>query len=122
MTGVLVDTSVWVSHLRDHETRLDDLLLEEQVVSHPFVIGELACGHIHNRQEVLSLLQALPQAPELSHHEILQFINSHNLMARGVGLVDVHLLASARLAETPLWTRDKALKAVSDDMEIRFLE
>lgn len=121
MIEVLVDTSVWISHLRDDEARLNELLFEDQVVCHPFVIGELACGNLKHRREFLSLLTELPQTPELSHDEVLDFIDGYRLMGRGLGWVDVHLLASARLAETPLWSHDKALRAVASEMGVLYL-
>ncbi len=113
---VLVDTSVWISHLRDGDIRLATLLNDGQVTSHPFIIGELACGNLKNRSEILSLLQALPCAVQAEHHEILQFIENYKLMGKGLGYVDVHLLGSALLTGIPLWTLDKRLNKVA--MEI----
>ncbi len=106
---ILVDTSVWVDHLRRGNSRLAELLLAEQVVCHSFVIGELACGSIRNRAEVLRLLSALPSVQKVEDAEALDFIEQQKLMARGLGLVDVHLLASCVLAGVGLWTRDKRL-------------
>ena len=110
---ILVDTSVWVDHFREGVPRLADLLMDAQVVIHPFVIGELACGNLKNRVEILSLLQALPMIPVVELQEFLYFVDSNNLMGRGIGFVDVNLLASAQLAGVPLWTRDKRLKSVA---------
>ena len=107
---VLVDTSVWVSHLRDSNSRLEQLLNKGEVICHPFVIGELACGSIKNRSVILSLLNALPKAEILTDEEILLFIEKNNLMGRGLGLIDIHLLASAILSEAALWTSDNKLK------------
>ena len=115
---VLVDTSVWVSHLRDGSARLSELLDDGLVLCHPLVIGELACGHLRNRAEVLSLLAALPAADEATHDELLRFIEAHRLMGTGIGYGDVQLLASAVLAGTPLWTRDKKLATVATDLGI----
>ena len=115
---ILVDTSVWVDHLRSHNQELASLLDAEEVLIHPFVIGELACGNIKNRREVLALLHALPTAPKVDDDEILFLIERHNLMGRGLGLVDVHLLASTLIARCLLWTHDKPVKTVAKEMAI----
>jgi predicted nucleic acid-binding protein len=107
---VLVDTSVWVNHLRRGDTQLEKLLLAGEVACHPFVIGELACGNIKNRSEILALLQALPAVPTVDLAEYLYFIEQNHLSGTGIGFVDVHLLASAQLSGIPLWTKDKRLK------------
>jgi predicted nucleic acid-binding protein len=106
---ILVDTSVWVQHLRAGSSRLKSLLLEEQVLCHPFVIGELACGSIARRDEVLRLLAALPQAREATHEEALVLLERERLHGSGLGWIDTHLLASARLSRAPLWTLDGKL-------------
>ena len=106
---VLVDTSVWVSHFQEGNPQLEALLMKRRVVCHPFIIGELACGNLKNRKEILSLLEALPTATPANHREVLYFIEQHQLMGIGLGYVDVHLLASARLSRIPFWTRDKKL-------------
>lgn len=118
---VLVDTSVWISHLKGGNTRLEILLEEAQVVSHPFVMGELACGNLKNRREILTRLEALPQAPLVSPHEILYFIESNSLMGRGLGWVDVHLLASAQLMGIALWTLDRRLRQTADDLKLCYI-
>ena len=111
---ILVDTSVWIDHLRGLDRTLVAHLLDGRVVCHRFVIGELAVGSLRNRSEVLSLLATLPAAPVVSHEEMLAFIDAHALMGLGLGWIDVHLLASARLAGQLLWTRDRRLaKAAS---------
>jgi hypothetical protein len=117
---VLVDTSIWVSHLARGNTRLKRLLEKAEVVCHPFIIGELACGNIKNRTEILSLLHALPAAVVAKHEEVLRFIESHHLMDRGLGLIDVHLLASALLTRVPLWTADKRLRTASAELHIAY--
>ncbi len=117
---VLVDTSVWVSHLRSGNARLRELLEEGKVISHPFIIGELACGNLKNRHEILPLLKALPSATAAEHEEILRFIEDQRLMGLGLGYVDVHLLAAARLTAAPLWTNDKRLKAAAVRLKIDF--
>ena len=106
---ILVDTSVWVAHLRVADRQLSALLLEEAVLCHPFVVGELACGTLNRRSEILGLLRQLPQAPVVEQDEVLAFVDAHTLMGSGLGWVDVHLLASATLAGERVWTRDRRL-------------
>ncbi len=107
---ILVDTSVWVDHLRSGDAQLADLLEQAQVVMHPFVVGEIACGSLSNRLSILELLQHLPAAVVAEAEEVLGFIDRHLLHGKGIGYVDVHLLASVALTEgTTLWTRDKRL-------------
>ena len=117
---VLVDTSVWVSHLRHSNTSLQKLLNESRVVSHPLIIGELACGNIRNRTEIISLLQSLPMLDVVEHEELLLFIEHNKLMGTGLGFVDVHLLAATILAGIPLWTQDKKLKQACSRLSINF--
>lgn len=107
---VLVDTSIWLSHFRDGNPQLRDLLLTGQVACHPFIVGELACGNIRKREEILSLLKAFTIATIADHIEVLHFIEQHRLIGIGLGYIDVHLLASALLSGMPLWTRDKKLR------------
>jgi predicted nucleic acid-binding protein len=111
---VLVDTSVWVSHFRETHAGLVCLLNDGEVGCHPFIVGELACGNLKNRTTILSLLEALPMAIAVEHEEVLTFIESHDLMGKGLGYIDVHLLASAVLTGLPLWTLDKKLERVAD--------
>jgi predicted nucleic acid-binding protein len=110
---VLVDTSVWVDHLRHGNERLARRLHEGDVWAHPFVIGELACGHLRRRAEIMSLLATLQQAPVVGHAEALDFVESQALFGRGLGWIDVHLLASARLARLGIWTLDRRLQAAA---------
>lgn len=117
---VLVDTSVWVAHLREGNTGLETLLNEGEVVCHPFIIGELACGNLSNRSEILSLLQALPMGTQAEHEEVMQFIEDYRLMGKGLGYIDIHLLASALLTKDPLWTLDKKLNEVSSKLGLEF--
>lgn len=114
----LVDTSVWVEHLRHGRPRLAALLEEGQVLCHPFVIGELACGHLSNRGSVLPLLGSLPAAPVASHDEVLRLVEARRLHGSGLGWIDAHLLASALLAGTPLWTLDRRLAAAASRVGI----
>ena len=110
---ILVDTSVWVEHLRYGTIGLEALLADGDVVCHPFIIGELACGNLKERKEILSLLQDLPMASCADDDEVIQFIEDHKLMGKGLGYIDIHLLMSARLDRVPLWTVDKRLHDVS---------
>ena len=110
---ILVDTSVWIDHLRRGNTRLDELLQNREVLCHPCVIGELACGNLRNRAELLSLWHALPEAPAVEPHEVLALLEGHHLHGLGLGWVDLHLLASARLGGTPLLTLDRRLATVA---------
>ena len=120
---ILVDTSVWVDHLRDGAPALAAALEKASVLMHPFVLGELACGNLKNRGEVLRLLGDLPAAPMATDPEVLNYIERRALMGRGIGYVDVHLLASVALAGAArLWTRDKRLAAVAADLKLAYAE
>jgi predicted nucleic acid-binding protein len=114
---MLVDTSVWVDHLHRRNPTLVGLLEQAQVWTHAFVIGELACGNLAQRDKVLNALTALPQAPVASHDEVIAFLDTHRLMGRGLGWIDVHLLASAKLARLPFWTLDKRLAAIANTLQ-----
>ncbi len=115
---ILVDTSVWVDHLRRVVPLLGDLLAAGEVATHPFVIGELACGNLANRTEILRLLSALPTVKIATHAEVLQLTEARRMHGRGIGWIDMHLLASSLLSRTALWTRDKNLLAVAEDVGI----
>ena len=117
---VLVDTSVWVRHLREGDPELKRLLHEGQVMGHPYIVGELASGNMKNRREILSLMQALPQATPAQHEEILQFIESNHLMGKSLGYIDVHLSASALLTRVPMWSYDKSLNEANEMLGIRY--
>jgi predicted nucleic acid-binding protein len=110
---ILVDTSVWVDHLRRKNARLEAALLDGQVISHPFVIGELALGHLLRRREILGLLSELPQATLATHEEVLALVDRHHLAGAGIGWIDAHLLASAALTGVSFWTLDRRLGAVA---------
>lgn len=111
---ILVDTSVWVDHLRRGDAGLVDLLERSSVVMHPFVVGEIACGSLSDRESILELLQDLPPAVVADSDEVLQFIERHVLHGKGIGYVDVHLLASVALTEgAQLWTRDMKLHRIA---------
>jgi predicted nucleic acid-binding protein len=117
---VLVDTSVWVNHLRKGERHLEKLLLDGEVACHPFIIGELACGSIRNRSEILSLLRALPVTPTIDLTECLFFVEQNILFGMGIGFVDVHLMASAKLSNILLWTADKNLRQAAAKLKLSY--
>ena len=111
---ILVDTSVWVDHFRSGDDTLAAHLDRGQVLLHPFVIGELALGHLPRRDLILSILHDLPQAGVASDSEVLQFIDRQRLFGIGIGYIDAHLLAAIRLTPgAALWTRDRSLRAVA---------
>ncbi len=120
---ILVDTSVWIDHLRRPEWELIRRLREGRVLMHAMIVGELACGNLNSRYERLREWQALPQIPVLSHTDVLTAIDSRDWSGKGLGFVDVHLLASVlRRADTSLWTRDKRLERLADALNIAYVE
>jgi predicted nucleic acid-binding protein len=106
----LVDTSVWIDHFRRRNAALAALLEEGAVLSHPLVIGEIACGGLRNRTRILADLAALPAAIEMEHESVLRFVHDRELWNKGVGWIDVHLLASAMVSHCTLWTLDTSLR------------
>lgn len=118
---ILVDTSVWVSHLRASDKLLVGLLDAGMVLVHPFVIGEIASGNLRQREVILNALSDLPRANIATDTEILHFINQNALFGCGVGYVDIHLLAAVRLtAGAELWTNDKRLHRVAVQLDLAF--
>jgi predicted nucleic acid-binding protein len=115
---VLIDTSVWISHFREGQPVLIDLLSEGLVVMHPFVSGELACGNLKNRAVILSDLAALPAAKRASEREVMSLIEERRLWGRGLGWVDVHLLAAALISNCRLWTLDKKLGSAATELKL----
>lgn len=115
---ILADTSVWVHHLRRGDNDLVELLHSGLAACHPFVLGELACGGIRNRKDFLGWLATLPALPKADDAEVLDFIDRHHLMNLGLGLIDVHLLASCRLAGAALWTTDKTLATAASRLDL----
>ena len=115
---LLVDTSIWVDHFRQGMPLLGELLNAGDVATHPFVIGELACGNLKNRNEILALLSALPSVEVATHPEALHLVDAQSLRGTGLGWVDVHLLAAALLNRMPLWTRDHKLHAAASALGI----
>jgi len=117
---VLTDTSVWVKHFREGQEHLISLLEQGIVACHPFIVGELACGSLKNRLEILALLEALPMVDVLEHNEVMAFIESRKLMSIGIGYVDTHLLGSSLLSDIPLWTFDKSLIKAAKTLNIGY--
>ncbi|MFB3813782.1 MAG: type II toxin-antitoxin system VapC family toxin [Terriglobales bacterium] len=115
---MLVDTSIWVEHLRYGLPGLVSLLHRSEVQCHPFVIGELACGSISRRSEVLQLLRRLPTVSVVENEEVMTFVERHRLMGQGVGWIDVHVLASAILANVLLWTADRRLARIARSLGV----
>lgn len=117
---MLVDTSVWIDHLRKGNARLASRLENGEVECHPFVIGELACGNLGRRNEILSLMESLPRVVEAEDGEAMSLVESSQLSGRGLGWMDVHLLASALLQGTTLWTLDKRLAEQARRLRVLF--
>lgn len=115
---ILVDTSIWVSHLREGNRALTLLLEQDRVLTHPFVLGELACGCMANRREVLGLLETLPCASKAEHSEVLHLLEQEHLYGKGIGWIDAHLLASALISRSDLWTGDTRLRRVAESLGI----
>jgi predicted nucleic acid-binding protein len=110
---VLVDTSIWIDHLRRSDRQLAMLLEACEVVCHPFVIGELACGSLARRHAILELLHALPRTDQAEHDEILAFIDDRRLHGGGIGLIDAHILWAAANEGHVVWTRDARLRRIA---------
>ena len=118
---ILVDTPVWIDHWRSPLFHLIELLSNEEILIHPMVIGELACGNMRERQQTIRILSRLPRAPLASHSEVIDFIEARRLMGRGIGYIDVHLLASAMLDDsTKLWTVDRRLHNAAVELGIAY--
>lgn len=117
---ILVDTSVWIDHLRKNDQHLQLLLLDGEVACHPLVVGELVCENLKNRKEIIDLLQALPIVPQIEFEEYLYFVEEHKLFGKGIGYIDIHLLASAKLSQTKIWTLDKRLKSTAIELGISY--
>ena len=113
---VLADTSIWIEHFRHGRTELSGNLTEGLVLMHPFVIGELACGNLKDRGAILSMLHSLPAAGVASHDEVLEFMERYKLGGKGLGWIDVHLLASVLLSNCRFWTLDRRLAKVASDL------
>lgn len=113
---ILVDTSVWIDHLRFTNRRLKDLLEQSDVRCHPFVVGEMACGNLKPRKQVLDLLDRLPKAALAEDAEVRELVERRSLHGNGLGWVDVHLIASALIGGDQIWTLDRALANASESL------
>ena len=112
---ILADTSVWIDHLRKADAELSELLKNNDVVMHPFIMGEILLGSLSSRAEIETALAEMPQAIKASDKEVMFFIRSAKVFGRGIGWVDTHLLVSAQLTGARLWTRDKRLAHVAEE-------
>ena len=120
---ILADTSIWVEHLRSSTSQLTDLVNAGKVLMHSMIIGELACGNLSDRQKRLSAWRRFPMISEASHQEVLSAIESQQLMGRGIGFVDAHLLCAVpNRRNTLLWTRDNSLRRIAGDLGVAFAE
>jgi predicted nucleic acid-binding protein len=106
---ILVDTSVWIDHFRHGNDALATQLNDAQVLCHPFIVGELACGNLRQRAEILAMLRHLPEVALAEHDEVLILVERHTLAGSGIGWLDAHLLASTMMAGASLWTLDRPL-------------
>ena len=119
---ILVDSSKWIDHLRQSESVLTHLLTNRQVLSHPFVIGELAMGNLNPRDSFLHILGLLPEAVVARNDEVLRFVAHHKLFGLGIGYVDAHLLVAVQLTPgAKIWTRDKRLLSAAQSLHLVFI-
>jgi hypothetical protein len=116
---ILVDTSVWIEHFRKGNRVLSELLTRAVVLTHPFVVGELACANLSHRISTLNDLNALPAAVSATHEEVLRLVEDHNFWGKGIGWIDVHLLASALLSNCSFLTLDEKLGRLANDAGVR---
>ena len=115
---ILVDTSIWIDHLRSGIAALAELLEQNYVIMHPMVLGELACGNLQNRQQLLQLWHSLDSLQTASHDEAMYFIEQKGLAGKGIGYIDVHVLVAVALtSEVKLWTRDKRLARIAIELQ-----
>lgn len=120
--SILLDTSIWIKHFKTSNLRVVQLLESESVVSHEFVVAEIACGSLKSRAETLGYLKELIALPAVSTHEVMQFIETKKLYSRGIGLIDAHLLASTLIVpDTQLWTADKRLESIACELGVAYL-
>ena len=117
---VLVDTSVWINYFRQGNPDLERLLDAYEVTIHDFIIGELACGNFKNRSQIFQFLQLLPKIDQASHSEVLHYIESNQLMGRGLSYVDIHLAVSAKISGINIWTADKRFDEINRNLGISY--
>jgi predicted nucleic acid-binding protein len=117
---ILVDTAIWIDHFNFSDHKLEYLLNENDVATHPFILGELACGNIKNRKIIFTYLNALPSIPEISKEEFYLFLDQHRLFGIGLSFIDIHLLASALISHCLIYTRDKILLASAIKLKIAY--
>jgi predicted nucleic acid-binding protein len=117
---ILADTTLWVEHLRHRHSGLSRVLENGEVLTHPFVIGEVLCGNLRNRSKILGLLNLLPSSEIAEHDEVIRFVESRQLFGKGIGWVDAHLLAAALLSNATLWTLDKRLAKLSTQIGLAY--
>jgi predicted nucleic acid-binding protein len=111
---ILVDTSVWADHIRQKNDRMSTLLKDGQILIHPYVVGELALGNLHNRAVYLASFESFPPAIIARDDEFMAMIDAHQLHGTGIAYIDAHLLASSRLSFAKLWTNNKRLQLVAE--------
>ena len=119
---ILIDTSIWVDHQRGLAVHLNGLLNSDFAITHPLIIGELACGHLANRTVFLDFLAAMQQCTVAAEDEVLLFVEMHKLYGTGIGYIDAHLLAAATLNGSRLWTRDKRLAKIASALNIHYAD
>ena len=117
---ILVDTSIWVDHLRVARGPLTSLLQTDLVCTHVYIIGELACGNLDKRKELLEMLQALPRLTAATDDEVLYFIGRHKIMGRGIGYIDAHLLTATAIHSALIFTRDKRLQEIAEELGLAY--
>jgi len=118
---ILVDTSVWINFLHKGDNKLSEQLIDGKVLTHEFIIGELTCGNIKNRDNFLELISELPKVKTCLFEEIIFFIEKNNLYGKGIGFIDVHLLASALISNVKLWSADNKLNLIATDLKVNFI-
>ncbi|MSR05807.1 MAG: VapC toxin family PIN domain ribonuclease [Gemmatimonadetes bacterium] len=118
---ILVDSSVWIGHIASANPRLSSLLADRLVLTHPFVAGEVACGTMKRRVEILGHMGQLPEAPIAGHAEVMALVERQHLAGSGLGWVDVHLLASTLIGSASLWSADGALRRAAQRLKVALL-
>ena len=118
---ILADTSIWIRHFRSANDVLSKELLRGRIATHRFIIGELACGNLPERQQTLRYFSHLPMATTCLDKEAMFLIERHNLMGKGIGYIDAHLLASAMINGLTLWTADRRLQEIAHSFNIGFV-